>query len=440
MFNQETFYQYVREIFTRLDDRPYLLNHPFAEAFAEGTRFVSPEQLREHLEAAIDQLRPPSGSPSGTTMWRRWRSLSLRYVEGCNMRRIAHELQVSERQARRDHRLGIDAVAAVLWTQYLARLEHPPSLRESASTAFHEPLTSPVLDSHDLDTEMAHVLASAATEPTSIVEAVESAMMTVHNLVESRRAHLAISLPDDLPMVEVNPSIIRHILLCLLTASVESSNGPDISLQARNVGEFVELTIRNLSRSDPSSLTEAGVQSLMGTAQHLAESQGGSLEVESGSQSPWCVVLTLPTVRFRTILVVDDNPDIGELFRRFLTGAAFRLFQARTPPTALSVAHKYPPDLIILDVMLPSQDGWQILQMLRDDEALRQTPVIVCSILPERALALSLGVTDFLAKPVTRPDLLSALERSLGKQILPARRDCSASTASALPRSVHRGG
>jgi len=61
--------------------------------------------------------------------------------------------------------------------------------------------------------------------------------------------------------------------------------------------------------------------------------------------------------------------------------------------------------------MLPSVDGYEALQSLRSDPVTANVPVIVCTVLQQRDLALSLGATEFLAKPVTQGDLLAALDR-----------------------------
>lgn len=69
------------------------------------------------------------------------------------------------------------------------------------------------------------------------------------------------------------------------------------------------------------------------------------------------------------------------------------------------------PDAIILDVMLPSADGYEALQTLRSDPITASIPVVVCTVLKQRDLALALGATDFLAKPATQGALLAALAR-----------------------------
>jgi putative two-component system response regulator len=69
------------------------------------------------------------------------------------------------------------------------------------------------------------------------------------------------------------------------------------------------------------------------------------------------------------------------------------------------------PDLIILDVMMPSMDGWQVLRSLKQNPATKSTPIIICSVLREPELAISLGAISYLIKPVDRLELLATLER-----------------------------
>jgi len=120
--------------------------------------------------------------------------------------------------------------------------------------------------------------------------------------------------------------------------------------------------------------------------------------------------LYLLTSQASLVLVVDDNPDLIRLFRRYLHGEGFRLLQARNAIRARQLARTLGPDVIVLDLMMPAQDGWDFFQSMRDDPTTAAIPVVACSVLPERELALSLQASDFLAKPVTPESLRKALE------------------------------
>jgi CheY-like chemotaxis protein len=111
------------------------------------------------------------------------------------------------------------------------------------------------------------------------------------------------------------------------------------------------------------------------------------------------------------VLVIDDNPEVIQLFQRYLGGGAYYVVGATTSQEALRLTREIRPHAITLDVMMPTQDGWEILQNLKNHPATKDIPVIVCSVLREHELALSLGAADFLAKPITQQMLLMALTR-----------------------------
>jgi CheY-like chemotaxis protein len=75
----------------------------------------------------------------------------------------------------------------------------------------------------------------------------------------------------------------------------------------------------------------------------------------------------------------------------------------------LKLARELAPVAVALDVMMPTQDGWEVLQSLKNDPTTRNIPVIICSVLDDPELAYSLGAAAYLHKPVTQADLLSAL-------------------------------
>jgi CheY-like chemotaxis protein len=103
-----------------------------------------------------------------------------------------------------------------------------------------------------------------------------------------------------------------------------------------------------------------------------------------------------------------------------LEGSAYRVTQVRFAARAVATARDTQPAVILLDVVLPVQDGWEVLAALRTDPLTAKIPVVVCSVLPDRELALSLGAIDFLAKPVTRVTLLQTLARVQSRSTTPA--------------------
>src|SRR5690606_31210218 len=123
--------------------------------------------------------------------------------------------------------------------------------------------------------------------------------------------------------------------------------------------------------------------------------------------------LRLPQRAYATVLVVDDNQDLLELFRRYLAGRPYQVVGATGVDEGLAQVRRSPPDVVVLDLMMPGRDGWEVLRALREEPALRHLPVIVCSVLYEPELAHALGAQRVLKKPVHAAELIAALESVL---------------------------
>jgi adenylate cyclase len=110
-----------------------------------------------------------------------------------------------------------------------------------------------------------------------------------------------------------------------------------------------------------------------------------------------------------TVLIVDDDPVARDLLAANLKGAGYRLIQAAGGDEALILARTMRPDAITLDVLMPKPDGWQVLSALKADADLRDIPVIIVTVLSDRAIGLSLGAVDVLTKPVDRARLTTLI-------------------------------
>ena len=106
------------------------------------------------------------------------------------------------------------------------------------------------------------------------------------------------------------------------------------------------------------------------------------------------------------ILVVEDEPKAGEYLRKGLTESGFVVDWARTGPDGLHLARSAEYDLIVLDVMLPGIDGWQVVQELRKTQ---ETPVLFLTArdqVEDRVKGLELGADDYLVKPFAFAELV----------------------------------
>jgi two-component system, sensor histidine kinase and response regulator len=108
------------------------------------------------------------------------------------------------------------------------------------------------------------------------------------------------------------------------------------------------------------------------------------------------------------ILIVDDERHNRQLLEAMLTPEGFHLLSAATGEEALAMVAQHPPDLILLDVMMPGLDGYQVAARIKGDPATKNVPIIMVTALDDRdarMLGLNAGAEDFLSKPVHRAEL-----------------------------------
>jgi two-component system phosphate regulon response regulator PhoB len=109
------------------------------------------------------------------------------------------------------------------------------------------------------------------------------------------------------------------------------------------------------------------------------------------------------------ILVVDDEPDITALVAYHLARSGYRVSTAATGLEALQAAREEQPALVVLDLMLPELSGFQVLERIRADKSLADTPVLMLTARreePDRVKGLSLGADDYLVKPFSPQELV----------------------------------
>jgi DNA-binding response OmpR family regulator len=103
-----------------------------------------------------------------------------------------------------------------------------------------------------------------------------------------------------------------------------------------------------------------------------------------------------------TVLVVDDDQLLLRLLEINLNKVGCQVYKATDGPTALRLACEEMPSLILLDLMMPRMDGWEVIRQLKDSEATRDIPVIIVTGKVDagtRSKILEMGADDFVSKP-----------------------------------------
>lgn len=120
------------------------------------------------------------------------------------------------------------------------------------------------------------------------------------------------------------------------------------------------------------------------------------------------------------ILVVDDDKEIVRILRAYLEQAGYTVWSAHNGETALHMIRSDKPDLIVLDLMLPDRDGWDITRIVRTDETLAATPIIMLTARvdsSDRVLGLNLGADDYIPKPFDPHEVVARVRAVLRRTL-----------------------
>ena len=125
------------------------------------------------------------------------------------------------------------------------------------------------------------------------------------------------------------------------------------------------------------------------------------------------------STNLKCILCVEDEPEMIDLIRLILGRRGFEVIGATGGVEGLKMVREQKPDLVLLDLMMPDMDGWEVYQQIKADEKTRGIPVIVVTAKAQsidKVLGLHIAkVDDYIAKPFSPQDLLNSVERVLQK-------------------------
>lgn len=111
------------------------------------------------------------------------------------------------------------------------------------------------------------------------------------------------------------------------------------------------------------------------------------------------------------VLLIDDDLTVHDLVRRFLQKEGFRVIAASSGAEGLQLAHQLHPSIIVLDVMMPTMDGWSVLTRLKGTPDVAEIPVVMLTMVNNKEMGFSLGVDDYMLKPIERGGFVSVLRK-----------------------------
>jgi CheY-like chemotaxis protein len=366
---------------------------------------------------AIESLKPNAGVPSRAHAWRIYQVLYSRYVEQFAQKEVAAELGLSVRQIRREESIALEALASYLWRHY--DLGSKWQDRTDISLLAEEQTNLAGTQTPSRKQELKYLEESLPTELVDAEQLIESVLEIACPLAQASRVHLNRTTVGSLPQLHIQHGPVRQALLILITLAIRSVPGGQVLIRTRVEQSQVHILIQSKGPGAISGFETNGARQLS-MARQLVELSEGSLEVAPDQRREHfpIVQITLPAREQIPVLVIDDHADTLRLLERYLSNSRYQFIGTSDPGQAVQLASQSSPRIIVLDVMLPDIDGWELLGRLHEHPQISHVPIIVCTILPQRQLALSLGAAGFIRKPISRRMLLSALNRQL---VLPSR-------------------
>lgn len=281
---------------------------------------------------------------------------------------------------------------------------------------------------------------------------VDECLRTVEPMVGTEPVEFAEAIPHDLPPLFTDEDKVRQILINLLSNAVKFTERGTVTIRVRRRGAAVEIAVSDtgigISEEAQRLVFEEfhqvhghGVPRKGGTglglsiSRQLAALMGGGITLRSEVGVGSTFTLNLPIQyrqepamtmapvakesdatagvfgQGRLVLAIDDDPDVIVLLRENLADAGYQVVGALDAKEGLLKARTLRPAAIILDIVMPETDGWQVLHQLKSDRATQDIPVVVLTVVDQSHLGYRLGAGDYIVKPFERAALVATLER-----------------------------
>jgi CheY-like chemotaxis protein len=356
--------------------------------------------VQSALVRAIMALQPELDAPAESQTRRTFELLKARFLDRLTQDDTAERLEVSPRHVRRIQQEAIHALARTVW-------EQPASSSPSTTSDAH-------LWRSQVQQDLASLRESAAQARASVADTIDAAVHLEQPLAQARGVSVTVDRAPPTATVAAHPTLLRQAVVTALSYLLQEAGAATVTVRTQQSDATLDIvaqaTSAHLAPSDKRALLHEILAAVGGSARATAQDDGVT------------ITLRLPTDRLRTVLVVDDNEDIVHFYRRAVRGTRYRIAHTGRARGLRDVITRTDPDLLVLDVMLPDADGWELLTFLHEDPATRALPIVVCTVMRERELALALGAAAFLAKPIQHAEFVATLQRVLADEASPTDR------------------
>jgi CheY-like chemotaxis protein/AraC-like DNA-binding protein len=387
------------------------------------------KSFQQILLAAIESLRPDADVPARARSRRIYELLASRYVQELTQEETAERLGITPRHLRREQQQAVLVLAQQLWAEVapaqpnanlVAASPIDPWLESAAARDSITPDGVPSESGDEREMEIGaawrtqvqqEVAALQQNDPNTVAEIapiLAHVQMLERRLAESRGVTIGVEPIQEAGhaslAAQMHPSLLRQMVIIAVQKLLACMNGGEIRCRARRRGAVIEIIIEG----EPIAGETVDSEFLRETLATL----GGALQIRR-TASGQGFYISVPYQVPVNVLVVDDNHDLVHFYRRYTERTRYSIHHVGQGQEVFAQVIAAPPDVIVLDVMLPDMDGWEVLTRLRESPDTSQIPVIICSVIRQKELALALGAALYLPKPVRRQEFLRALDDAI---------------------------
>ncbi len=365
---------------------------------------IGEDDMKDCLIQAIEALKPAIDTPPNTRARRFYNLLSYRYVQEFTQVKVAQELNITPRHLRREQQQAIHVLAHQLWEQFSKRepFAYQPDSNKlivtEANTATEDWYTQVQQELVSLEENAPGAVADVGVIINSAVK-IGGALAANHGVTLQAR-------PSSLTLIAaIHPSLLSQILMTAIEKLIQAMDTGQIILDTEQIDDMVRILVKGRPVTATFSLQSDLIQTIL-------SAQNGTVDI--GYQADEAAIrIQLPSANQVGVLVVDDNRDLVHWYRRYTAQTRYTITHLAEGQFVFDTVKELAPEVIVLDVMLPDIDGWELLTQLHEHPDTRRIPVIICSVVKRKELALALGATIYLPKPVHRQAFIQALDLAL---------------------------
>lgn len=400
MISRDQFSRLIKDALENLYDPVHLQTHRLLDVLpvSHEPGQARGAHLRQLLWDAVEQLQPTEPIARDRPEWLSYNLLVLQYIHAMDRSVVCQELGLSEAAYYRRQRAAVDAVTSLIWEEYMERREDHDG-RSPASSA-------------DRAKEEAMRLALRSTlTPIDLNEVLQSAKRTIGHLARDRGVAIRVSVFGEAPTIYGDPMVLEQVILSVLTESIGLAGPEGLTLSVDYRRDAVTWQLCGIDRHAMVGLADlSGIQMSRGL---LEELYGGRLWCDAAADNHLVVNWRIPVTRRKVVLIIEDDAETVDLYRRYLGQESYVVQILSSGEDLTACLERVRPDVILLDVLMPGEGGWRILESLKTLPETASIPVVVCSVLSQPSLALSIGASAVLCKPISQEALLHALHSAL---------------------------